>query len=59
MFKDFFYLNLTVRMFKAIFADKDEWIRQISLDTETGLDPPGVKVRPAQGLDAASMFMQG
>lgn len=46
-------------MFKAIFADKDEWIRQISLDTETGLDPPGVKVRPAQGLDAASMFMQG
>lgn len=61
-------------MFKSIFADKNEWIRQISLDrlvlsfykwfitdilSETGLDPPGVRVRPAQGLDAASMFMQG
>ncbi|TIC14432.1 phospholipid/diacylglycerol acyltransferase [Wallemia mellicola] len=49
----------THTMFKSIFADKNEWIRQISLDSETGLDPPGVRVRPAQGLDAASMFMQG
>ncbi|TIB00860.1 hypothetical protein E3P96_02543 [Wallemia ichthyophaga] len=49
----------THTMFKSIFADKNEWIRQISLDCDTGLDPAGVRVRPAQGLDAASMFMQG
>jgi phospholipid:diacylglycerol acyltransferase len=29
------------------------------LDTETGLDPPGVKLRAAQGFDAADFFITG
>jgi phospholipid:diacylglycerol acyltransferase len=31
----------------------------MSLDPVTGIDPPGYKVRAAQGLDAASSFMPG
>lgn len=29
------------------------------LDPVTGLDPPGVKIRAAEGIDAASSFIQG
>ena len=29
------------------------------LDPETGLDPPGVKIRAAEGIDAASSLLQG
>ena len=31
----------------------------LMLDPTTGLDPPGVKVRAAEGIDAASSFIQG
>lgn len=44
---------------KAVLTDKERWVEAISLDLETGLDPPGHKVRSAQGLDAASEFIQG
>lgn len=44
---------------RAILKDKDQWIRAMSLDPQTGLDPPGVKVRSAQGFDAASYFITG
>lgn len=46
-------------MLRAILKDKDQWIRALSLDPDTGLDPPGVKVRAAQGFDAASYFITG
>jgi phospholipid:diacylglycerol acyltransferase len=36
-------------MMRAILKDRDAWIRAMSLDPETGLDPPGVKLRAAQG----------
>lgn len=29
------------------------------LDPVTGLDPPGAKIRAAEGIDAASSFIQG
>ena len=29
------------------------------LDPVTGLDPPDVKIRAAEGIDAASAFIQG
>lgn len=35
------------------------WIKHLSLDPVTGLDPPGIKVRAAEGLDAASYFVSG
>ncbi|KAI7730590.1 hypothetical protein M8C21_030150, partial [Ambrosia artemisiifolia] len=35
------------------------WIDHMSLDNETGLDPPGVRVRPVSGLVAADYFAAG
>ena len=45
---------------QAIVTRKQKWMRAMALDPRTGLDPPGgVKVRAAQGLDAASYFVTG
>ncbi|KAJ9099878.1 hypothetical protein QFC21_003883 [Naganishia friedmannii] len=59
--KSFFRKRLwgTSTMIQAVLADKKRWIEALSLDPETGLDPVGHKVRAAQGLDAASEFIQG
>lgn len=46
-------------MIRAVLTDKDRWVEAMAVDLETGLDPPGYKVRAAQGLDAASEFIQG
>ncbi|KAM7257702.1 hypothetical protein ACFE04_013443 [Oxalis oulophora] len=35
------------------------WLEHLSLDNETGLDPPGVRVRPVSGLVAADYFAPG
>ena len=43
---------------RALF-DKDHWVRNLMLDPATGLDPEGIRVRAAQGLDAASYFAAG
>ena len=39
--------------------DKASWKRHIMLDKITGLDPPGIKLRAAQGFDAADFFITG
>lgn len=49
----------SMSMVRTIATQKEMWIRQLSLDPSTGLDPPGIKVRPAEGLDAASYFVSG
>ncbi|CAE6486931.1 unnamed protein product [Rhizoctonia solani] len=49
----------TTTMVRAVVTDRDRWIAALMLDPDTGLDPPGVKVRAAQGLDAASTFLPG
>ncbi|KAJ1740598.1 phospholipid:diacylglycerol acyltransferase [Coemansia sp. RSA 989] len=49
----------TSTMFKAILLDKDCWKQHIMLDKKTGLDPPNIKLRAAQGLDAADYFITG
>lgn len=49
----------TSSMVSAIVTNKDRWIRAMSLDPETGLDPPGAKLRSAQGFSAADYFIQG
>lgn len=41
-------------MIKAVVTERDKWIAALMIDPETGLDPPGVKVRAAQGLDAGN-----
>ncbi|WFD34233.1 phospholipid:diacylglycerol acyltransferase [Malassezia cuniculi] len=49
----------TSSMFRAIMTDKKKWIRQMTLDPVTGLDGKGIRVRAAEGLDAASYFAAG
>ncbi|PYH89440.1 phospholipid:diacylglycerol acyltransferase [Aspergillus ellipticus CBS 707.79] len=46
-------------MMRALVLDKTEWKNHIMLDKETGLDPPGVKLRAAQGFDATDFFITG
>ncbi|KAK8864610.1 hypothetical protein IAR55_001860 [Kwoniella newhampshirensis] len=59
--KGFFRKRLwgTATMIRAVLSNKERWIQALSVDPETGLDPPGFKIRAAQGLDAASEFIQG
>ncbi|KAI3410827.1 uncharacterized protein J3R85_018336 [Psidium guajava] len=35
------------------------WVEHMSLDNESGLDPPGIRVRPVSGLVAADYFAPG
>ena len=37
-------------MMRALVLDKASWKRHIMLDRLTGLDPPGIKLRAAQGF---------
>ena len=46
-------------MMRALVMDQAAWKRHIMLDKETGLDPPGIKLRAAQGFDAADFFITG
>ena len=46
-------------MMRAMLLDKPSWKRHIMLDKKTGLDPPGIKLRAAQGFDAADFFITG
>ncbi len=46
-------------MLRAMVLDKAAWKRHIMLDKETGLDPPGIKLRAVQGFDAADFFVTG
>lgn len=46
-------------MIRNIVFEKEKWVKHLSLDTVTGLDPEGIRVRAAKGLDAASYFAAG
>ncbi|KMQ44737.1 Phospholipid:diacylglycerol acyltransferase [Trichophyton rubrum] len=46
-------------MMRALVLDTAGWKNNIMLDKETGLDPPGVKLRAAQGFDATDFFITG
>lgn len=46
-------------MMKALVMDKEVWKKHIMLDKRTGLDPPLVKLRSAQGFDATDFFITG
>lgn len=49
----------TLTMFRAVLLDKDCWTQHMKLDPLTGMDPPGIRLRAAQGLDAADYFIGG
>lgn len=45
---------------RALVLDKEGWKKHIMLDKHTGLDPAGgIKLRAAQGFDAADFFITG
>lgn len=46
-------------MLRTMVLDKACWLRHIMLDETTGLDPPGIKLRAAQGFEAADFFVAG
>lgn len=46
-------------MMRALVLDQAQWKRHVMLDKNTGLDPPGVKLRAAQGFDSADFFITG
>jgi phospholipid:diacylglycerol acyltransferase len=46
-------------MMRALVLDKAGWKKHIMLDKETGMDPPGIKLRAAQGFDATDFFITG
>ncbi|KIJ65858.1 hypothetical protein HYDPIDRAFT_109905 [Hydnomerulius pinastri MD-312] len=46
-------------MITQVTFNRDKWISAMMLDPDTGLDPPGAKIRAAEGIDAASSFMKG
>ncbi|KAI9052391.1 hypothetical protein LZ554_003739 [Drepanopeziza brunnea f. sp. 'monogermtubi'] len=47
-------------MMRALVTDKEGWKRHLMLDKYTGLDPDdGIKLRAAQGFDAADFFITG
>ncbi|CAG8650933.1 22413_t:CDS:10 [Dentiscutata erythropus] len=49
----------TTTMFRAVLLDKECWESNMKLDAVTGLDPPDIKLRAAQGLDAADYLFPG
>ncbi|RMJ17929.1 hypothetical protein CDV36_002357 [Fusarium kuroshium] len=46
-------------MMRALVMDKEVWKKHVMLDKRTGLDPPLVKLRAAQGFDATDFFITG
>ncbi|EXJ59573.1 phospholipid:diacylglycerol acyltransferase [Cladophialophora yegresii CBS 114405] len=46
-------------MIRALIMDQALWKKHIMLDKETGLDPPDIKLRAAQGFDATDFFITG
>jgi phospholipid:diacylglycerol acyltransferase len=46
-------------MVSQVTFNRDKWITAMMLDPITGLDPPGAKIRAAEGIGAASSFMTG
>ena len=46
-------------MLSQVTFNKEKWISAMMLDHVTGLDPPDVKRRAAEGIDAASSLIQG
>ncbi|GFR45802.1 hypothetical protein Agub_g7258, partial [Astrephomene gubernaculifera] len=49
----------TLAMVQAFLSDPGCWFRHMELDPATGLDPEGIKVRAAVGLEAVDYFIPG
>eukprot|EP00741_Cyanophora_paradoxa_P014681 tig00020816_g14159.t1 len=47
----------TLTMLQTILLDRYCWLKHLELNATTGLDPEGIKLRAAVGLEAADWFM--
>ncbi|KAI4376509.1 hypothetical protein MLD38_014262 [Melastoma candidum] len=54
-----FRKRLWGRTFGELYKRPLCWVEHMSLHNETGLDPPGIRVRPVSGLVAADYFAPG
>ncbi|CAI9267588.1 unnamed protein product [Lactuca saligna] len=57
--EDLFRKKLWGGTFGEIYKRPSCWLKHMSLDNKTGLDPPGIRVRPVSGLVAADYFAPG
>ncbi|CAH9072767.1 unnamed protein product [Cuscuta europaea] len=57
--EDLFRKRLWGGTFAEMFKRPLCWLEHMCLDNETGLDPPGIRVRAIQGLVAADYFAPG
>ncbi|KAL6750042.1 Lecithin:cholesterol acyltransferase-domain-containing protein [Haematococcus lacustris] len=48
----------TLSMMQTFLRDSSCWFDHMALDPSSGLDPPGVKIRAAQGLESVDFFIQ-
>lgn len=46
-------------MLRTMILDKACWLKHVMLDPETGLDPPNVILRAAQGFESSDFFVAG
>lgn len=46
-------------MLQAVLLNSRCWLDHLKLNITTGLDPEGIKLRPAQGLEAADYLLPG
>jgi len=44
-------------MVQSMLLDSQCWLRHMMLNLTTGLDPEGIKLRPAAGLEAADYLI--
>lgn len=44
-------------MVRSVLLDKESWIEHIMLDPETGLDPPGYKIRAVHGKKGKETYV--
>ncbi|EED96074.1 Phospholipid:diacylglycerol acyltransferase, partial [Thalassiosira pseudonana CCMP1335] len=47
----------SVSMARTFLADRECWREHLSLDPKTGMDPPNIRLRSAQGFEAADNFV--
>jgi len=57
LFRQRFWGTLT--MLRTLLMDKECWIEHLRLNPKTGGDPEGIRIRAAQGLEAADFIMPG
>lgn len=58
-FKQHFRQRLwgSVSMARSFFSDRECWRKHLALSPKTGLDPDGIRLRAAQGFEAADNFV--